>query len=95
MQNIPEIIYAEVKFKPEIQQYIMCSFGILSLNQQNYLNFCALVSAAIPLTSYSQSCECPRLSMAHFQNQKALLFFSVIYPVSVTVIDCGLLVFMD
>lgn len=75
MQNIPEIIYAEVKFKPEIQQYIMCSFGILSLNQQNYLNFCALVSAAIPLTSYSQSCECPRLSNGSFSKSKGFIVF--------------------
>lgn len=72
MQNIPEIIYAEFKFKPEIQQYIMCSFGILSLNQQNYLNVCTLVSAAIPFILYNQSCESSRLSSARFQNEKVL-----------------------
>lgn len=75
MQNIPEIIYAEVKFKPEIQQYIMCSFGILSLNQQNYLNFRTLVSAAIPLTSYSQSCRSPRLSNGSFSKSKGFIVF--------------------
>lgn len=36
----------------------------------------------------------PDFQVASFQNQKALLFFSVIYPVSMTVIGCGLLVFM-
>lgn len=75
MQNIPEIIYAQFKFKPEIQQYIMCSFGILSLNQQNYLNFCTLVSAAIPLISYSQSCGSPRLSNGSFSKSKGFIVF--------------------